>query len=196
MRIDPTLLVGHTVTLQPLQPQLFDELAEAALSAPEIFRYLPMAMATRQQLAQRFELNARMIAEGSAAFWITRLCASGAVVGSTALLVTDAQHRRFEIGHTWLVPAAQRTGANREAKYLQLRHAFDVLGALRVEFKTDARNAPSRRAIARLGAQEEGTLRAHMICPDGHIRDSVYFSIIASEWPAVRQRLEARSAAR
>jgi RimJ/RimL family protein N-acetyltransferase len=95
-----------------------------------------------------------------------------------------------EIGATWLTPAVQRTPINTEAKYLLLEHAFDQLECIRVEFKTDARNARSRAALERIGATEEGTLRHHMIMPDGHLRDSVYFSILRTEWPEVRASLE------
>jgi RimJ/RimL family protein N-acetyltransferase len=100
-------------------------------------------------------------------------------------------HRRAEIGGTWIAPAWQRTRANTEAKYLMLRHAFEVWKCLRVELKTHAQNAKSRAAILRIGATEEGTLRKHMVQADGSIRDSVYYSIVDDEWPNVKTRLEA-----
>ena len=112
------------------------------------------------------------------------------MVGSTSYLNPDPANRRVEIGWTWLTPAAQRTGINTEAKYLLLEHAFEHLDCIRVEFKTDARNARSRVALERIGATEEGTLRHHMIMPDGHLRDSTYFSIVRTEWPEVRAHLE------
>jgi N-acetyltransferase len=118
--------------------------------------------------------------------------ASGRAVGSTRFLNIEPAHRRLEIGYTWLAPAWQRSALNSEAKLLLMRHAFEGLGALRVEFKTDSRNAASRRALAGIGATEEGTLRRHMLVQDGDRRDSVYFSVIAEEWPAVRQLLQER----
>lgn len=113
------------------------------------------------------------------------------VAGSTRYMEISAPNRRLEIGWTWLGRAWQRTAVNTEAKYLLLKHAFEVLGFQRVEFKTDALNTASRKALARIGAKEEGTLRSHIITASGRVRDSVYFSVIASEWPAVRDRLGA-----
>jgi RimJ/RimL family protein N-acetyltransferase len=118
--------------------------------------------------------------------------ASGRVVGGTRFLNIDAANRRVEIGWTWIAPPWQRTALNTEAKLLMLRHAFEVMGCIRVELKTDAQNAKSRAAIARLGAKEEGTLRRHAITTRGRIRDTVYYSIIDDEWPAVAARLAQR----
>lgn len=103
----------------------------------------------------------------------------------------DRGNRRVEIGWTWLGRTFQRTALNTEAKYLMLRHAFEAWGCLRVEFKTDALNAPSRAALLRIGAREEGILRKHMITTSGRVRDSVYYSILDEEWPMVKARLEA-----
>ena len=114
----------------------------------------------------------------------------GDFVGIVVISIVP-EHRRLEIGWTWIATALQRTGANREAKLLQLRHAFETLGANRVEFKTHARNEPSRTALAGIGARFEGVFRNHMIMPDGSLRDSAYFSVTAEEWPAVKARLEA-----
>ena len=119
---------------------------------------------------------------------------SDRVVGSTRYLSIDAHHRRLEIGYTWIAPAWQRTAVNTEAKLLQLRHAFDSLAALRVEFKTDSLNDKSRAALRGIGAVEEGTMRNHMVTDSGRRRHSVYFSVIEEEWPRVRQHLEARLA--
>jgi RimJ/RimL family protein N-acetyltransferase len=113
----------------------------------------------------------------------------GRVVGSTRYLAIVPAHRRLEIGFTWIARPWQRTAVNTEAKLLLLGHAFDRLGCHRVEFKTDALNGPSRAAIPRLGAREEGTFRRHMVMPDGRLRDSVYYSVVDTEWPAVRARL-------
>jgi RimJ/RimL family protein N-acetyltransferase len=116
--------------------------------------------------------------------------ASNTVVGSTRFANAVHEHRRVEIGWTWISPRWQRTGVNTEAKYLMLRHAFDVLGCQRVELKTNALNARSRAAMRRIGAKEEGTLRSHMIQPDGSVRDSVYFSVIDREWTQVKGHIE------
>jgi RimJ/RimL family protein N-acetyltransferase len=190
MRIEPVTLSGNTVRLEPYRAADFDELADAALGAPEIFRFIPSRLSTREDFLQRYKDAERLLQEGRAIFFVTRQVTTGKLLGSTASYVTDSEHRRIEIGSTWLVPSAQRTAANTEAKYLQLGHAFGVPGAVRVEFKTDARNARSRAALQRLGAKEEGTLRSHMLCWDGHRRDSVYFSILDVEWAGVKARLE------
>ena len=122
--------------------------------------------------------------------------ATGRPIGSTRFLSIVPEHRRLEIGWTWLGRAWQRTGANREAKLLLLGHAFDQLGANRVEFKTDSRNEPSRTALLGIGATFEGIFRNHMVMPDGPLRHSAYYSVISDEWPAVRARLEASLANR
>jgi RimJ/RimL family protein N-acetyltransferase len=106
----------------------------------------------------------------------------------------DLTNRKVEIGSTWIAPQWQRTVINTEAKYLMLRHAFETWNCMRVELKTDALNQRSRRAILRLGAKEEGTLRKHMVCWDGRQRDSIYFSILDTEWPEVKGQLEQRLA--
>jgi RimJ/RimL family protein N-acetyltransferase len=115
---------------------------------------------------------------------------TGRVAGSTRYFDIRPRDRGLEIGHTWLGVAFQRTGINTECKYLLLRHAFEDLGALRVQLKTDARNVRSQAAIERLGAVREGVLRHHMVLPDGHLRDTVMYSILRPEWLSVRDRLE------
>ena len=116
--------------------------------------------------------------------------ASGRAIGSTRFMSIVPEHRRLEIGWTWVGTAYQRTGANREAKLLQLSHAFETLGAERVEFKTHARNVQSRTALLGIGATFEGVLRHHTIMPDGSNRDSAFYGVIAPEWPTVKARLE------
>jgi RimJ/RimL family protein N-acetyltransferase len=115
---------------------------------------------------------------------------SGQIVGSTRFMNIDCANRRVEIGSTWIVPRWQRTAINTEAKYLMIRHAFEVWKCVRVELKTDALNQKSRAAILRIGAKEEGTLRQHIVTHTGRLRDSVYFSILDKEWPEVKARLE------
>ncbi len=118
--------------------------------------------------------------------------ATGRPIGGTRYLNIEPAHRRLEIGYTWLAPAWQRTAANTEQKLLMLAHAFNDLGALRVEFKTDSLNEKSRTALLGIGATEEGTMRNHMITQGGRRRHSVYFSVIEDDWPQIRQHLEAR----
>ena len=132
----------------------------------------------------------RTQAEGSALPFATVERATGKAIGSTRYMNIDRANRHVEIGSTWLGLAWQRTAANTEAKFLMLRHAFETLGCLRVELKTDSLNERSRNAILRIGAKEEGTFRNHMITHTGRIRHTVYFSIIDSEWPEVKARLE------
>ena len=117
----------------------------------------------------------------------TVLRESGEIVGSTRFMNIDPTNRHVEIGSTWIVPAWQRTAVNTEAKYLMLRHAFESWKCLRVELKTDALNQQSRKAILRLGAKEEGRFRKHVITWSGRVRDSVYFSIIDTEWPEIKR---------
>jgi RimJ/RimL family protein N-acetyltransferase len=124
--------------------------------------------------------------------WVTVERVTGRPIGSTRYLTIVPEHRRLEIGWTWISPRWQRTAVNSEAKLLQLTRAFDVLGARRVEFKTDARNERSRAALLGIGATFEGILRAHMVTRDDGRRDSAYYSILDHEWPAVREHLRAR----
>jgi N-acetyltransferase len=134
----------------------------------------------------------RGVAAGTYVAWATVDRASGQAVGSTRFGDIEPDHGRVEIGWTWIAPSHQRTAINTEAKLLQLRYAFDDLGATRVALKTDGRNLRSQAAIERLGAMREGVLRRHTRMPDGFLRDTVYYSILADEWPGVRARLEDR----
>ena len=127
--------------------------------------------------------------EGKALPFVVIEKSSGTVVGSTRYGNIDMTHRRVEIGWTWYNPQWQRTAVNTETKFLLLTHAFERLGCIRVELKTDALNQQSRRAILRIGAKEEGILRQHNVTPSGRLRDTVYFSIIDSEWPEVKKSL-------
>ncbi|MGE3539274.1 MAG: GNAT family N-acetyltransferase [Candidatus Tectimicrobiota bacterium] len=189
MQIEPVTLTGTHVRLEPVclahVPALWQAGAHEA-----IWRYLPYAMRSEDDMRTYMAAELARQAAGAVLRFSTIAQALGQPVGSTSYLNIDRQHRRLEIGGTWITPAWQRSPINTEAKYLQLRHAFETLGCIRVEFKTDALNTPSRRAIARLGATEEGIFRNHMIMPDGRLRHSVYFSIVQEEWPTVKQRLE------
>lgn len=185
------MLEGSAVRLEPLRndhARLFWEVAKDAVD--DIFRWIPYVMKTEADferlVAQAFDEQQR----GVSVVFATVDRVSGRVVGSTRFMNIDRANRHVEIGSTWIAPAWQRTAVNTEAKYLMLRHAFETWDCLRVEFKTDALNERSRNAILRLGAVQEGIFRKHMLTSTGRVRDSVYFSIVDTEWTAVKARLE------
>ena len=187
----PCTLEGAHARLEPLAREHLDALAEASLGC-DLFRYFPFPLESRELLARYVEARVGASAAGFACSFATVERASGRVAGSTSFLAIDRANRRAEIGATWLAPPWQRSALNTEAKYLMLRHAFERAGLNRVEFKTDARNEPSRNALLGIGATFEGIFRRHMIVQQGQLRDSAYFSIIVDEWPAVRRHLEQR----
>jgi RimJ/RimL family protein N-acetyltransferase len=190
MDLTPRPLEGRAVRLEPLGAHHLDGLCEVGLD-PELWR-LSVTRVHDRAAMERYVADA--LAEqraGSALPFATVWRATGQVIGSTRFGNASAEHRRVEIGWTWLGRRWQRTGANTEAKYLMLRHAFETWRCIRVELKTSALNERSRAAIQRIGAREEGILRHHMVNQDGSLRDSVYYSILVGEWPDVRRRLEA-----
>jgi RimJ/RimL family protein N-acetyltransferase len=191
MVVEPVTLSGEFVRLEPLALAHVPALVEVGLDE-EIWRWMVSQVRTPEDMLAYVESALSLAAAGEALPFATVERASGRVIGSTRFGNIDRANRRVEIGWTWLGRAWQRTAANTEAKLLMLRHAFETLGCLRVEFKTDALNARSRAALLRIGATEEGTFRRHMVTESGRIRDSVYFSIIDTEWPAVRESLERR----
>jgi RimJ/RimL family protein N-acetyltransferase len=166
-------------------------LTEVGLHAA-IWRWMPLTMTSIADLRAMVDAALAAQSAGREQAFATIDRSTGRVVGSTRYMNIEPGHRRLEIGYTWLAPAAQKTAINSEAKLLMLQHAFDRLGAIRVEFKTDALNEASRRALLGIGAQFEGILRRHMIVQAGRLRDSAYYSVIADEWPAVRRHLEDR----
>ncbi|HEY0970745.1 MAG TPA: GNAT family protein [Gemmatimonadales bacterium] len=184
-------LAGRHVRLVPLVEEHVPALCAIGLD-PELWRLTVSRVASEADM--RRYVAAALVARdrGSALPFVTTLAEDGRVVGSTRFGNYEPAHRRVEIGWTWIAQPWQRSAVNTEAKLLMLAHAFHSLGCERVELKTDALNARSRAAILRLGATEEGTLRRHTISDSGRVRDTVYFSILADEWPAVRARLEAR----
>jgi RimJ/RimL family protein N-acetyltransferase len=188
--VEPVVLEGSRVRLEPLRADHLDDLRHVAFDAP-LWRWTIMGEQDEDGLRRWLETALANADAGIERPFATIDRTSGRAVGSTRYLSIVPEHRRLEIGWTWIATALQRTGANREAKLLQLRHAFETLGANRVEFKTHARNEPSRTALAGIGARFEGVFRNHMIMPDGSLRDSAYFSVTAEEWPAVKARLEA-----
>jgi len=185
----PVTLMGELVRLEPLAPRHAAELFEAG-SDPDIWRYMPVPPPTcSDDIARWIDQSVAATASGVEVGFAVVDAAIGRAVGSTRFLDIRRGDRALEIGWTWIAPAAQRSAVNTESKLLLLAHAFENLGAVRVQLKTDARNVPSQRAIERLGAVREGVLRRHKLCWDGHLRDTVYYSIIDAEWPLVRRRL-------
>ena len=191
MSLTPVVLEGETVRLEPISQTMLPELTKAALSSRDIWTHIPYRVETAADVTGLVAFGEALLAEGKALTFATRLRSTGEIVGSSSYFLTAPAVPTIEIGGTWIVPRWQRTRVNTEAKRLMIAHCFEALGCARVELKTDARNSRSRAAIARIGAREEGTLRCHMRRADGTLRDSVYFSIVASEWPDVRARLDA-----
>ena len=185
----PVTLEGRHVRLEPLSLAHQDGLCAVGLDA-ELWRWAQTSLATPADMRAYIETALTWQAQGTALPFAIVARATGQVVGSTRYANIERADRRLEIGWTWIARAAQRTPVNTEAKYLLLRHAFEVLGCNRVEFKTDVLNERSRAALLRIGAKQEGVLRSHMITASGRVRDSVYFSIVAAEWPAVKAGLE------
>jgi RimJ/RimL family protein N-acetyltransferase len=191
MLIQPVTLEGRYVRLEPLSLAHHAGLCEVGLQE-ELWRWTTVQIRTHDAMRAYIASALDEQARGISLPFATIEQASGKPIGSTRFGNIDRDHRRVEIGWTWITPASQRTPANTEAKYLMLCHAFETWRAIRVEFKTDSLNEQSRRALARIGAQEEGTLRNHMITYTGRLRHSVFFSIIESEWPETKARLEER----
>jgi RimJ/RimL family protein N-acetyltransferase len=191
----PLSLQGSVVRLEPVRQEhaeLFWEVAKNDLE--EVFRWIPYPMKTREDFQRLIDKAFAEKGRGESVVFATVEQNSDRVIGSTRFMNIDRVNRRVEIGSTWIAPAWQRTGVNTEAKYLMLRHAFEVWKCMRVELKTDALNQKSRNAILGIGAKEEGTLRSHLLTWSGRVRDTVYFSILDNEWPEVKVTLEARLA--
>jgi len=189
-----TRLDGQLVVLEPLAAGHEDGLFAAA-QHPEIWSWLAPIGESREYFSAWFALSLAESQAGREGVFATIDRASGEPIGSTRYLNVREAHRGVEIGWTWLSPAKWRTGANVEAKLLMLEHAFQTLGCMRVEFKTDARNERSRAALAALPAQFEGIFRKHMLMPGVGVRDSAYYSVIDDDWSQVRANLEHRLAA-
>lgn len=189
MMIAPVTLEGRHVRLEPLSRAHRDALIAVGLDE-ELWRWIPDPVRTPQEMAAYLEIALADQARGVSLPFAIVEKKSGQVIGSTRYANIERAHRRVEIGWTWVARQWQRTAANTECKYLLLRHAFETLGSMRVELKTDSLNEKSRNAILRIGAKQEGVFRNHMITASGRIRHSIYFSIIDSEWPEVKSRLE------
>jgi len=189
--LGPKTLTGRFVALEPLEERHHADLIRAA-DDKALWTYIPLDLT--KGFAARLPWFVAEMAKGSQLTFAVRRLSDGAVVGSTSYLAITPHDVKVEIGATWYVAGAQGSAVNPEAKFLLLKNAF-AADYNRVEFKTCSRNARSRAALKKLGATEEGILRAHMWMPQGYFRDSVYFSILAAEWPRVRAGLQARLAA-
>jgi N-acetyltransferase len=189
---EPVTLEGRVVRLEPMTLDHVEALT--AIVEPSVFRWMLVELRTADDVRGYIESALANQAAGDEIPWVTIERASGRVVGSTRYLGIVPEHRRLEIGWTWIAPPWQRTAVNTEAKLIQLEHAFERLGARRVEFKTDARNEQSRAALLGIGATFEGILRVHLVTRDDGRRDSAYYSILDTEWPGVREHLRARLA--
>ncbi|MBK8466955.1 MAG: GNAT family N-acetyltransferase [Chloracidobacterium sp.] len=191
MKVEPVILEGKFVRLEPMALEHLDGLWEAGQDE-SLWRLNPMNVSSRDDMQSYIEIAIADQNKGVALPFVTVERSSGKVIGSTRLGNIDVQNRRAEIGWTWIDPAWQRTAVNTEAKLLMLTHAFEVWKCIRLELKTDVLNEKSRNAILRLGAKEEGVFRNHVICDTGRFRDSIYFSIIESEWESVKTNLTSK----
>jgi N-acetyltransferase len=191
MEIKQVVLEGKRIRLSPMSMDHVDQLCEAGLNA-SLWEFNPMVVRNREDMLVYVRTALKDRDDGLALPFVTIEKSSESLVGSTRFGNIDRSNMRLEIGWTWIAPQWQRTFVNTEAKYLMLKHAFEILGCVRVEFKTDSLNMKSQTALRGIGAKEEGVLRNHMIMPGGRLRHSVYFSIIDSEWEGIKRNLKTR----
>jgi len=184
---DPVVLTGDHAKLEPLLREHRDALIEAVKDG-ELWKLWYTSVPSPERMDAEIERRLGLQAAGSMLPFTVRN-AEGKIVGMTTFMNIDATHKRVEIGSTWYAKIVQRTPVNTECKLMLLRHAFENLDCIAVEFRTHFFNHASRRAIERLGAKQDGILRSHQVAPNGSLRDTVVFSIIASEWPTVRAHL-------
>ena len=187
--IEPVTLRGSRVVLEPMSLAHVPALLRVGLD-PELWRWIPTGVANEEEMRAYVEKALDEQRGGVSLPFVIVANPGSQVVGSTRYGNIDLSNRRLEIGWTWVTASHQRTAVNTEAKLLLLTHAFERLGVHRVELKTDALNRRSRAAIARLGAVEEGIFRKHIVTASGRVRDTVYYSIIDTEWPTVKGRLQ------
>jgi N-acetyltransferase len=187
--LEPVTLEGSFVRLEPMTMDHHAGLTAIGLD-PDIWRLTVANVRTPEEMRSYMQSALRLQTEGSSLPFVTIERSSGRIVGSTRFGNYDPLNRRIEIGWTWLAQAWQRTAANTEAKYLMLTYAFERLQCVRVELKTDVLNRPSRNAMMRIGAKEEGILRKHTLMWTGRYRDTVFYSVLDEEWPEVKARLE------
>ena len=188
MDIVPVVLDGRRVRLEPLTEDHFEGVVRAG-AFEELWKWTNAKADTRETMRAYFDEAMKMAQSGNARPFATVDKASNKVIGSTRFANADRPNRRVEIGWTWITPAFQRSYVNSEAKYLMLAHAFETWGCARVELKTDVLNEKSRNAMKRMGAVEEGVLRKHVLTYSGRWRDSIYYSVLDTEWPNVKERL-------
>ena len=189
--VEPVTLEGGIVRLEPLSRDHLEDLARVAFEG-DLWRWVVVQPVDVAELRAWLESALAEAATGAEVPFATIDLASGRAVGSTRFMSIAAEHRRLEIGWTWIGLAYQRSGANREAKLLQLTHAFETLGANRVEFKTDSMNRKANPGLLGIGATLEGTFRNHMVMPGGRIRHSNYYSVTREDWPVVKATLTSR----
>jgi RimJ/RimL family protein N-acetyltransferase len=186
--VAPVVLRGRHVTLEPLARE-HEAGIRAAAADGELWKLWYTSVPAPERTAAWIGAALEMRDKAGALAFAIRAAGTDAIVGSTRYFNVDAANRRLEIGHTWYARSVQRTAVNTESKLLLLLHAFETLGCIAVEFRTHFYNFASRDAIARLGAKQDGILRSHQIMPDGSLRDTVVFSIVAAEWPAAKRNL-------
>jgi RimJ/RimL family protein N-acetyltransferase len=187
--VEPVTLSGRHATLEPLARE-HEAAVRAAAADGELWRLWYTGVPAPDKTAAWIDAALAMREKLGAMPFVIRDNASGDIVGATRCFNVEAAHRRLEIGHTWHAKRAQRTAINTECKLLLLAHAFETLDCIAVEFRTNFFNFQSRQAIERLGAKQDGILRNHQLTPDGTLRDTVVFSIINGEWPAVKRNLQ------
>ena len=190
MEVKPVTLQGKYVRLEPMTEAHVPGLAELGIGQPFWDFMVYGRMETADDMREWVKDILARAEKGTDVPFVAIHIDSGRVAGASRYMNIMPNDRGLEIGGTWYGPEYQRTVVNTECKYLLLQHAFEKLGCIRVQLKTDSRNERSQKAIERLGAVKEGILRNHMILPDGYYRHSVYYSILDTEWPAVKKRLE------
>ena len=191
MQVEPVTLEGRHVRLEPLSRAHHAALSAVGLDE-ELWRWIPTPVRTPEEMSAYIATAIEEQVRGVSLPFALIEKTGHRAIGCTRYGNIDLTHHRVEIGWTWVAPAWQRTAVNTEAKYLLLKHAFETLGCIRVELKTDSLNERSRAAILRIGAHEEGTFRNHMITASGRIRHTVYFSILDSEWPDLKSSLQSK----
>ena len=190
MIVQPVRLTGSIVRLEPLSEAHVPDLVVAGQDET-IWKFLPYGnINSEAKMHELVKLLLARAAQGTDLPFAVVLLETNQPIGCSRYLEIREEHRALEIGGTWFGRAYQRSGVNTECKYLLLKHAFETLGCIRVQFKTDARNERSQKSLERIGAIKEGVLRNQMIVEDGHVRDSIYYSIIDSEWLSVKANLE------
>lgn len=189
MKVEAVTLTGNHVRILPMELKHTAGLFEAG-NHPEIWAYMPMRISSLEDMERLVSEALASTANGLNLPFVIEDVHTGQIIGSTRYLDISSEHRNLEIGWTWLSPLVWRSPVNTECKYLLLKHAFETLGTLRVQIKTDGRNSQSQRAIERIGGVREGVLRHQRIMYDGYVRDSVYYSVLDNEWQDVKKRLE------